>query len=489
MPVPVCDVATIARTRAFFEALARGCDSDVEQIEVALAHLAELELDEQTLDGFQSAQEDAARAAARCRSTVAVLDARQALLEDAVNATPDAAKTDFYQEGGVSPTTAGGGPDQAAAHPGVQGVAPTRPPLGDKLKIARRIQLDDGETLIGSGKYSGEDGTVRWALVRRPDGSPALRLGVGDGTFGTDEDQCGPWNGGPDETEAINAERRALSEEYDRAEDRLAEIEAANTIAELRGDDPTVTLTDLVAERDRIRVRLDEILEHDRALGRARERERAGEAVDPAELNPPRYCEPGEFDRLLNRWKRLQYDLPSADVWDKELRPPQPGEADALNQRCDELEAIGLNEVCASGFTTRLGLPAVEQARQDLAGAVDRAEAKCQAINAWWDEHDRLEDAGDPDALAAHKATEREWEYEVFTDARVPGEWGDLAYRVELDDPSCGVDILLGVVPHGSTTFTDLDEVSGAEAGCRLKAPEARKLISALGQVTGSAGV
>ncbi|HKT04739.1 MAG TPA: hypothetical protein VJT31_34935 [Rugosimonospora sp.] len=81
MPSTITDVATIARTRAFYEALAHGCDSDVEQIEVALAYLAELQLDEQTLDGFQSAQEDARGAAARCRSVLAVLDARQALLE------------------------------------------------------------------------------------------------------------------------------------------------------------------------------------------------------------------------------------------------------------------------------------------------------------------------------------------------------------------------------------------------------------------------
>ncbi|HKT04751.1 MAG TPA: hypothetical protein VJT31_34995 [Rugosimonospora sp.] len=88
----------IAGTRAFFEALARGCDSDVEQIEVALAHLAELELDEQTLDGFQSAQEDAQRAAARCRTVIVVLNARHHQMEEAVRATPDAARVEFYEE-------------------------------------------------------------------------------------------------------------------------------------------------------------------------------------------------------------------------------------------------------------------------------------------------------------------------------------------------------------------------------------------------------
>ncbi|HKT04961.1 MAG TPA: hypothetical protein VJT31_36055 [Rugosimonospora sp.] len=106
--------ATIGATRAFYTGLAHGCDSDVEQIEVALAHLAELQLDEQTLDGFQSAQEDAQRAAARCRRLLAVLDARHGQLEEAVNATPDAAKTEFYQTG-TSPAGAAVGPTHDAA--------------------------------------------------------------------------------------------------------------------------------------------------------------------------------------------------------------------------------------------------------------------------------------------------------------------------------------------------------------------------------------
>jgi hypothetical protein len=150
---------------------------------------------------------------------------------------------------------------------------------------------------------------------------------------------------------------------------------------------------------------------------------------------------------------------------------------------------MDLSEVYPSGFTARLDLPAVEQARQDIAGAVERAETNCQAVNAWWDEHDRLEGAGDHAALAAHKATEPDSDYEVFTDGRVPGEWGDLAYAVELDDYSCGVDIRVGVIPHGSEQFTDLDDLSGCEAACRLKTPEARKLVAALGRVTGPAAV
>ena len=133
-----------------------------------------------------------------------------------------------------------------------------------------------------------------------------------------------------------------------------------------------------------------------------------GEDVDPAEMNPPPYCEPGEYDRLRNRWHQL-HDLPDPDVWDSAPRPAQPGEADALGRRYEKLENTDLSDGYPSGFTARLNLPAVEQARQDLAAAVERAEAKCQAINAWWEEHDRLEDAGDPEALAAYQGSEPEW--------------------------------------------------------------------------------
>ena len=91
------DIHNIQATRAFYEALAAACDTDITQIETALGTLAEMELDQDTLNGFQSAQEDAQRAAARCRNAVQVLNAKQSLLEEAVNATPDAAKTEFYE--------------------------------------------------------------------------------------------------------------------------------------------------------------------------------------------------------------------------------------------------------------------------------------------------------------------------------------------------------------------------------------------------------
>ena len=150
VPAAPAAPASIAATRAFYEQLAAGCDGDVAQIELALAHLAELELDEATLGGFQSAQEDAQQAAARARRVLAEL-AGHRVMEDAVNATPDAARTAFYQEGRPAqlsqgaevPTMANadrGDADPAAGAPATDAEAPGAP--GDDQAERQRILAD-----------------------------------------------------------------------------------------------------------------------------------------------------------------------------------------------------------------------------------------------------------------------------------------------------------------------------------------------------------
>ncbi len=179
---PAGEVTTIMQTRAFYEALARSCEADVEQIELALADLAALELDEATLDGFQSAQDDARRAAQRARRTVAVLDERQELLEQAVNATPDAARVEFYQNGD------GGahGPRRGQAPPGPQeepAMSDDRDPptvetgVKDPLRVAGRITLHDGEQFAGSGSVADPEGMM--VLAAAVDGPAGRQVHVG----------------------------------------------------------------------------------------------------------------------------------------------------------------------------------------------------------------------------------------------------------------------------------------------------------------------
>src|SRR4051794_494301 len=139
MPIETAttEVATIMQTRTFFAGLGPACDDDVAQVELALATLAEFGLDEQTLDNFQTVQDDARRAAARCRATITVLDTRHGQLEEAVNATPDAARTDFYRDGApASAGTAPSGRDPSMTTSTAAAGPPAEPPAEPPTKPA-----------------------------------------------------------------------------------------------------------------------------------------------------------------------------------------------------------------------------------------------------------------------------------------------------------------------------------------------------------------
>ncbi len=384
--------------------------------------------------------------------------------------------------------------DSAPPDPDVPaGPASAGPPVKDTLKLTGKIALEPGETLVGSGKMDGEFGTIRIASTDH-DGSRALCLGIGGPGFGGREDEAGPWRPGPDHSEAINAERKARRDEYDQVEDRLAEIDAAERVDAASGDNPTATLADLVAERDRVRSRLDEIGEHDMAVNRARARKAAGEPVDPAELDPPRYCEPGEFDRLRARLHQLS-DLPDPRVWDGEPRPAEPGEVQALERRCDELEEMDTVEVFPGGYTAKLEAPAAGQLRDALTEGLTAAEETYAANNAVYDEVDRWEavrdslrgmprkwtaeeDARWDEATAKVEALEArtvEFDYTVFAEGVVPGQWADVHYRVDLDDYDIGVQVALGAVPHGSER--DLSDLCGDAQAAILTPAETKALL------------
>lgn len=88
--------------------------------------------------------------------------------------------------------------------------------LKDALKLASRIHLDDGETLVGSDKVQGDYGTVRMAVTEKG-GRRSVRLGLGDDVFGGRHDEAGPWRG-DDATAAENARRAPLRAERDALE-------------------------------------------------------------------------------------------------------------------------------------------------------------------------------------------------------------------------------------------------------------------------------
>jgi len=175
-------MTTIMQTRAFYEALARSCEADVEQIELALADLAAMELDEATLDGFQSAQDDARRAAQRARRTVAVLDERQGLLEQAVNATPDAARVEFYRDGagGVHDPRGGQAPPAPQEEPAMsddRDKPRVETSVKDPLRVAGRMTLHHGERFAGSGSVADHEGMM--VLAAAVDGPAGRQVHVG----------------------------------------------------------------------------------------------------------------------------------------------------------------------------------------------------------------------------------------------------------------------------------------------------------------------
>jgi 2'-5' RNA ligase len=90
----------------------------------------------------------------------------------------------------------------------------TAGPLRDSLRLAGRIDLAPGESLLGSDRLNADGGTARLALTER-DGERSLRLGLGNPSFGGRHDDAGLWTAGPDPTEATNAERKKLRDEAD----------------------------------------------------------------------------------------------------------------------------------------------------------------------------------------------------------------------------------------------------------------------------------
>lgn len=133
--------------------------------------------------------------------------------------------------------------------------------LKDALKLAGKIRLDDGEELLGSDKVSADDGTVRLAVTGK-DGQRALRIGLGDGMFGSRDDEAGPWRGQESLAE-LNADRQKIQDERTRLEDEDARLWeqrdplSAKYVASLH-DGPPISVED-DAELDRIIARQDEI--------------------------------------------------------------------------------------------------------------------------------------------------------------------------------------------------------------------------------------
>jgi hypothetical protein len=292
----------------------------------------------------------------------------------------------------------------------------------DRLKLANRIHLDPGEHLVASAKVNGDGGAIRLAETEK-DGTPSLRIGIGNGAFGSRDSEAGPWKAEPDDTAAVNAERAKLRDEQDRLGERWDEIQQL-TIGE-----PAAT-------------------------GYAR----------------------------------------------RTLSSSEQAELDAVEARQAEIEDESLGDVYADGYTAKLDAAATARLHSAITGALAEGLPVVAANDANWDEVDRIQALQEPlrgmrrkwtdeedarwDALAAQleaaeaKAQAEGSDYQIFSEGVIPGEWADVHYRVDLDDPSIGVRVHLGAVPHGSgQTLADLESV---EESATLDPAETRQLLKYL---------
>jgi hypothetical protein len=124
------------------------------------------------------------------------------------------------------------------------------------------------------------------------------------------------------------------------------------------------------------------------------------------------------------------------------------------------------------GFTAKLDEPAVKKLHATLVKSLGVGK-KVQA---------ELDAAYREDRPEPPRPEQGFW---TIAEGSIPGEWADIAYNVYLDDPSVGVEVHIGAVPHGSGR--DLDDLTGSDQAARLDPTEAGKFIRLLDKYVSAA--
>jgi hypothetical protein len=119
------------------------------------------------------------------------------------------------------------------------------------------------------------------------------------------------------------------------------------------------------------------------------------------------------------------------------------------------------------GFTAKLDASAVERLRATLIKALADGKSKQTEV-------DKAYDAGLSDPPRPEQG------FWTMAEGSISGEWADIAYNVYLDDPSVGVEVHLGAVPHD--TDRDLADLTGSDQAARLDPAEAQKFVKLLGE-------
>jgi hypothetical protein len=296
----------------------------------------------------------------------------------------------------------------------------------DKLKLQDRISLDPGERLDGSGKFDGDQGTVRYAAVEGHDRS--IRLGIGSAGYGSKangrESGEPEWIGGDgfdleeaaEQREALKAERQRLEDEWeDATPDRREQIDA----------------------------RIEEIEEE----GTGQAYETGGSVELPAE-DARRFL--AELGAALETSQRIHEQISA--IWDdtEDLQYMQ-GKLRGMQRKWTAEEEALWDETVVE----------IEKNEKLLADLIDPYRLK----------------PGD--------------DYMVFgRGTHDSGEWGELHWFVELDDPGIGVAVRLSARPvdpeeaeRGGvyTVYAAFDDENYAT----FDPAEAARLLKQLGQLVG----
>lgn len=291
--------------------------------------------------------------------------------------------------------------------------------LTAKLKGAGNIDLVPGERLLRSDRLRGEGGRA-WLAVTEKDGKRGLRLGLGNANFGTRHDHGGPWRAGPDRTAEIDAERAELRADIEELEDELEAAEA----------DPE---TDPRSLEER-RAQLEDLYGAESGVG-----ELPGGSTAMLDEGGARQLREA-LAKALDDGKKVQTDLDE---------PYQ--ELDRLTNERDRLKLRARGRK----FTDE------EDAEWDrLTAEISRAQAE-------------LDPTSGPERPESG--------YWTFAEGSIPGQWADVHYDIYLDDPSVGVEVKLGAVPHGSDM--DFDDMRGAEMTASFDAAEADELVKLLAKM------
>lgn len=160
-----------------------------------------------------------------------------------------------------------------------------------------------------------------------------------------------------------------------------------------------------------------------------------------------------------------------------------PARQEQIDNRQEAIRELLTADDIGFNGTANLDQYSTKRLIDRIGPALDEAVDQETAENAAWDELEALEAKGNPDPVRLAKLREITGRggagHITFVEGIVPGsDWGDVHFRVELDDLSVGPQVIVGVMPKGAPDdWGDDKDWEGT-----FDTAEARKLLRLLGK-------